>query len=92
MIAERVGAMTPQKRIESILFKEIVKRFDPWRESVESKLEDFNEETQSWRGQSEYVCDIIPEEVWVWGHRFLEDNAKEQPPALTRGTAKNNNL
>ncbi len=66
------------KQVSPEQLADIVKRFDPWKESVEAKLEDFDEETQSWRGQANYICEIVPEEVWLWGQKALDAIANDK--------------
>jgi hypothetical protein len=43
---------------------EMVALCEPYRESVEYALDDFDQETQSWRDYSSGVADHIPEKVW----------------------------
>lgn len=42
-------------------FSEIVTIYEPYRESIESRLGDFNEDTQSWRGYAEVVDIDVPD-------------------------------
>lgn len=63
----------------------VVAPFEPYRESVERALSDFDDETQSWR---DYACgsfDFIPDDVYKAGAAAKEQlsNSGDSPKSLT---------
>lgn len=44
-------------------FSRIVAEYEPYRDLIESRLDDFDEDTQSWRGYAEFVDIDVPARV-----------------------------
>lgn len=61
--AEALGTVARRPEMSSERFQVLLDALEPYRESIEDKLSYFNEETQSWRGYSEYVASSIPKIV-----------------------------
>ena len=62
-MAEFFGTVSRRKTLTQTEFKEIISLYLPYRQIIEGRLADFDEETQSWRGYAEVVDPDIPEEV-----------------------------
>jgi len=62
-MAESIGAAVRRPVLSKVQFKPLVAMYEPYREVIERRLDDFNEETQSWRGYAEYVDLDVPLEV-----------------------------
>lgn len=62
-MAEFFGTVSRRKTLTQTEFKEIISLYLPYRQVIEERLADFDEETQSWRGYAEVVDPDIPEEV-----------------------------
>lgn len=62
-MAESIGAAVRRPVLSKVQFKPLVAMYEPYREVIERRLGDFNEETQSWRGYAEYVDLDVPLEV-----------------------------
>ncbi len=62
-MAEFFGTVSRRKTLTQTEFKEIISLYLPYRQIIEGRLADFDEETQSWRGYAEVVDLDIPEEV-----------------------------
>lgn len=62
-MAEFFGTVSRRKTLTQTEFKEIISLYLPYRQVIEERLADFDEETQSWRGYAEVVDLDIPEEV-----------------------------
>lgn len=61
-IAEALGNVAPRPHITKEQFAPILAIYEPFREDIERRLCDFDEDTQSWRDYSQYVdVDITPE-------------------------------
>jgi hypothetical protein len=61
-LAEALGNSKPRPRLTKEQFAPIVAIYEPFREDIERRLEDFDEDTQSWRDYSNYVdADITPD-------------------------------
>jgi hypothetical protein len=61
-MAEALGNSKPRPRLTKEQFAPIVAIYEPFREDIERRLADFDEDTQSWRDYSQYVdADITPE-------------------------------
>lgn len=61
-IAEALGVKTNRVHITKEQFAPIVAIYEPFREDIERRLADFDEETQSWRSYAAYVdSDVTPE-------------------------------
>lgn len=78
--AEALGLST---RVRSQLTKEefapIVEMFEQYREDIERRLDDFNEDEQSWRGYAEYVDCDVPKELYDKVQEYIKglDKPKE---------------
>lgn len=62
-IAEAIGTAKPRPELTHELFAHVVRLYEPWREMIEGKLEDFDEETQSWRDYAGAAFQYIPEAI-----------------------------
>lgn len=63
-IAEAMGVDTRRKRITGEQFAPLVALFEPHREYVERRLDDYSEENSgSWRDYAGYSFDDIPKEI-----------------------------
>lgn len=62
-MAESIGAAVRRPVLSKVQFKPLVAMYEPYREVIERRLDDFNEETQSWRGYAEYVDLDVPMDV-----------------------------
>lgn len=64
-LAEMVGTST---RVRPVLNKQefatIVALFEEYRELIEHRLDDFDEDNQSWRDYAQYVDDDVPEALY----------------------------
>lgn len=66
-IAEACGVQTRRKRITGAQFAPLVAMFEPYRDKVEWRLGDFDEENMSWRDYAGYSFDFIPDELYERG-------------------------
>lgn len=58
-IAELLLNAPRRKTMTHLEFKTVLSYYEPYRETIEMRLHDFDEETQSWRTYAECVdCDI----------------------------------
>jgi hypothetical protein len=71
-MAEALGNITPRPVMSKPCFAKLVSYFEQYRHKVEYKLMDFDEENQSWRDYAGYAFDFIPEELDVFGERFVK--------------------
>lgn len=62
-IAESLLNVRTRPRVTKEQFSKIVDLYEPYRESIEYRLGEFDEETQSWRGYAEFVDYEVPETV-----------------------------
>lgn len=73
--AEMLGTIPLRQRLTQEQFKELVELFEPWREYVEARLEEFDEETQSWRTYAGYCFDDIPGPLYDMGYAYIRNIA-----------------
>lgn len=60
--AEALGNIPERPRLTKEQFAPILAVYEPFREDIERRLDDFDEDNQSWRGYSSYVdADTTPE-------------------------------
>lgn len=71
-MAEALGKVLPRPAMSKACFAKLVSYFEPHRHEVEDRLMDFDEENQSWRDYAGYAFDFIPEELNVFGERFVK--------------------
>jgi hypothetical protein len=69
-IAEMLGNIKPRVRMTQAEFADVLSPFEPYRESVENWLMDFDEEYQSWRDYSFYSP--VPNEVFEQANESLK--------------------
>lgn len=62
-MAEMLGTVKQRPVMSDVMFNIVVSMYEPYRETIEELLNDFDEETQSWRGYAEVVDMCVPEEV-----------------------------
>lgn len=62
-IAESIGNAVHRPVLSKVQFMPLVAMYEPYRETIERRLGDFNEETQSWRGYAEYVDLDVPLDI-----------------------------
>lgn len=58
-----LGVPSGRSHLTQDEFSEIVNEYEHYREIIESRLDDFNEDTQSWRGYAEIVDIDVPDRV-----------------------------
>lgn len=64
-IAETLGVSTRRRpTITKEQYAPILALYEPYRDQVEDKLLDFDEENQSWRSYAGCAFGFIPESVW----------------------------
>lgn len=71
-MAEALGNIAPRPVVNKELFAKVVAYFEPHRESVENRLSDFDEESQSWRDYAGYAFDFIPESMEDTATAFIK--------------------
>lgn len=60
-MAEALGNVAPRPRLTKEQFAPIVAIYEPLRETIERRLDDFDEDNQSWRSYAGYVdADVTP--------------------------------
>lgn len=62
-MAELIGTVASRPMIDEGTFKNIVSMYEQYRESIEDRLADFDEETQSWRSYADHVDSDVPSNV-----------------------------
>lgn len=70
-LATAIGNIQPRRHLTTAEFAVIVARFEQWREQVEQRLEDFDEENQSWRGYAGCTFDDVggeEDDKWVFDY------------------------
>lgn len=75
-IAEALGMITRRRELTKQQFKPVVDLFEKYREDVERKLDDFDEDEQSWRDYAGYGFDFIPEEIYDKGLKLINRRIK----------------
>lgn len=71
-IAEALGTATQRrKEVSAAEFARTLSPFEPYRETVEWRLLDFDEENQSWRDYASSAFDFIPDEVYATARQTL---------------------
>ena len=63
MMAEALGNIPQRPRLTKEQFAQVVAMFEPYRESVEIALDNFDEESQSWRAYAGAAFDWLPDEL-----------------------------
>jgi hypothetical protein len=72
-IAEVLGNVKPRNRLTKEQFATLLSYFEPFRDEVEYKLNDFDEENQSWRDYAGAVFeDMPPDHALVSGAAYLK--------------------
>jgi hypothetical protein len=72
-IAEALGTASRRRPILTEReFDPIVALFEPYREQVEWRLDEFEDEYMSWRDYAGASFDFIPDEVWAKAFKQLE--------------------
>jgi len=83
-IAEALGINTRRVNLSQAQFNTVLTIYEPYRADVERRLEDFNEETQSWRTYAgscfNDIEDAIGDEVSLTLHNFSTERAMKQLP------------
>lgn len=79
-IAERLGTVQPRPRITAEQFAPVVALFEPYREGIENMLDDFKEESQSWRDYCCYVIDVAPEDVQAQADALIKQLTTQEVP------------
>lgn len=62
-LAETLGTIRERPILTKVQFNEIVKLFEEYRNEVEDKLLDFDEDEQSWRNYGCYAFEFLPDEL-----------------------------
>jgi hypothetical protein len=60
-MAEALGVKTNRTTLTPEQFASYVQQYEPYREQVEQRLQDFDDETQSWRDYAGCAFDFLPE-------------------------------
>lgn len=77
-IAEVLGVDTRRVRINAEQFAPILALYEAWREQIEYKLLDFDEDSQSWRDYAGCSFDFVPEEVVDAAYKIRQELAVAQ--------------
>ena len=72
-IAEALGNIAPRPRMNREQFKKLVALFEHHREMVEYKLEDFDEDNQSWRDYAGGSFDFITDAEYKSGRLLMDE-------------------
>lgn len=64
-IAEAVGVNSRRARITGQVFAAMLAPYEPWRESVECALSEFDDDNQSWRDYAGYAFNFLPDELFA---------------------------
>lgn len=83
-MAESIGAAVRRPVLSKVQFKPLVAMYEPYREIIEARLMDFNEETQSWRGYAEYVDADVPETVEQVARRYIHNLSHPQTQTMSK--------
>lgn len=76
-MAEALGTSTRVRpRLTAEQFAPVVALFEEHREYVENRLEEFDDENQSWRDYAGYSFDSIPEALYDRGVEILKSIAE----------------
>lgn len=70
-LAEAMGKIPCRPCYRPEEFKKLIEIFEPYRDDTERTLEDFDEETQSWRDYAGACFDFIPNSVYAAGQAYL---------------------
>lgn len=62
-LAEMLGNVAQRPILTAEQFKKVLSFYEPYRVDIEERLQDFDEENQSWRSYSEHVESTVPEIV-----------------------------
>jgi hypothetical protein len=70
-LAEALGKIPQRACHMQEYFKSILVFYEPWRERIEDKLDEFDEDNQSWRAYAPYVADTVPNSLLDLAHKLL---------------------
>ncbi|MCY1337425.1 hypothetical protein D9M68_18950 [compost metagenome] len=62
-MAEFIGTVAPRPTVTKEQLAKVVSLYEPYRETIEDRLLDFDEEEQSWRSYAEHVDSDVTEEI-----------------------------
>jgi len=82
-LAELLGSIKPRPGITKEQFAPILAIYEPFREDVERRLEDFDEDTQSWRDYAQYVCPDISDELEAKAEALVKELRCPAPASST---------
>lgn len=71
-MAEALGAVPHRPFISQEKFAPVVALFEEHREAVEHRLDEFDEDEQSWRGYAGNAFDFIPDELYEEGSVLIK--------------------
>lgn len=71
-IAEIMGTGVSRPRLDEKTWLELLELFESYRNEIEYKLSDFDEDEQNWRDYAGYSFDFIPDEVYDKGRMIIE--------------------
>lgn len=83
-VAEYLGVQTHRPTLTKEQFAQIIVLYEPYREIIEARLMDFNEETQSWRGYAEYVDADVPETVEQVARRYIHNLSHPETQTMSK--------
>lgn len=72
-LAEFLGNIKPRPILNREQFKTIINLFEPYRDQIEDRLSDFEEDEMSWRSYACYAFDFIPEEISKQAEAILNE-------------------
>jgi hypothetical protein len=77
-MAETLGTIPPRPRLPTADFRRLVELFEPHRQQVEWRLDDFEPEEQSWRDYAGVAFDFIADETYEAGRLIVQGAAKSE--------------
>ena len=85
-IAETLGLVQRRKSITREQFAPILALYEPYRDKIEGKLCDFDEENQSWRDYAGYAFDFVSTSVSEKVNELIKSLTKGGATSSTRTT------
>lgn len=72
-LAEHIGNIPPRLILTETQFQSIINLFEQYREQVEDRLSDFDEDELSWRSYAGYAFDFIPEDIYQCAESIIAE-------------------
>lgn len=76
-LVETIFGTESRKKLSLLQFEQIVDLYEPYREEVEYRLEDFDKDWQSWRDYAGNIFAIIPPEIRQEANQLIINFLKE---------------